>query len=317
MLKGSHYTKTLLATIIFPTLFLLASCTTPNKVTSNMHTPYLADTHSWLMQSRSNNLTYQISIALPENYRANETKYNVLYAVDANMEFGTLVETARNLRAMWMIEDLVIVGIGYNVKGGWNNVMPQRSLDLTPTVDQNWLNERNTHNLHHQLPEYMGTGGAEAFLSFISKELIPHIEKNYRVKQEGRALFGHSFGGLFATYALLQDTPVFERFIIGSPSLWWGKTDLQEGAIFLQEQRYASQNASLNAKVFLAVGALEESPEDVRFAMISNVEKLAATLQQRQYQELTLSTRIFANEHHMSVIPAQISYGLRAIYSNE
>ena len=40
------------------------------------------------------------------------------------------------------------------------------------------------------------------FLQFIADELSPYIEKNYRARETGRVLAGHSFGGLFALYAL-------------------------------------------------------------------------------------------------------------------
>lgn len=266
------------------------------------------------MHASYNGLNYQISVALPEDYHSHNNDYPVLFGLDANMEFGTLVETARNLNAMWMTEKIIIVGIGYDVQSSWNDVMPQRSLDLTPTQDEHWLHERNIANEKYGLPLYLGTGGAESFLKFIRHDLIPYIEKNYRVKKHGRAIFGHSFGGLFASYALFQEQPIFEKFIIGSPSLWWGANHENEGAIFLQEESFSKTNAGLNAEVFLSVGALEESPEDARFQMISNVRKLEEILKSRHYKGLTLTTKIMEEEHHMSVIPSQINHGLRTIY---
>jgi pimeloyl-ACP methyl ester carboxylesterase len=37
----------------------------------------------------------------------------------------------------------------------------------------------------------------------------------------GSALFGTSLGGLFALYALLTDPASFDRYVIGSPAIWW------------------------------------------------------------------------------------------------
>jgi predicted alpha/beta superfamily hydrolase len=58
----------------------------------------LADTQSRNLTSAATGRTYQISVSLPENYATFTETYPVLYAVDANTQFGTVVETARRLR---------------------------------------------------------------------------------------------------------------------------------------------------------------------------------------------------------------------------
>ncbi|WP_237601610.1 alpha/beta hydrolase [Aequorivita vitellina] len=45
-------------------------------------------------------------------------------------------------------------------------------------------------------------GGGRKFLSFIEKELIPHIDKNYRTESH-RTLIGHSLGGLLTLNAYM------------------------------------------------------------------------------------------------------------------
>jgi predicted alpha/beta superfamily hydrolase len=56
----------------------------------------------------------------------------------------------------------------------------------------------------------------EPFLSFIEKELIPAIEKNYNLA--GRILFGHSFAGAFTLYAMIQRPGLFDKYIASSPT---------------------------------------------------------------------------------------------------
>jgi predicted alpha/beta superfamily hydrolase len=58
--------------------------------------------------------------------------------------------------------------------------------------------------------------GADKFLDFIASELIPAIEKNYQVKT--RILFGHSFGGAFTVFSLLNKPECFDIFIASSPT---------------------------------------------------------------------------------------------------
>ncbi len=56
----------------------------------------------------------------------------------------------------------------------------------------------------------------EPFLSFIEKELIPAVEKNYYLAE--RILFGHSFGGAFTLYAMIQSPGLFNKYIASSPT---------------------------------------------------------------------------------------------------
>jgi hypothetical protein len=66
----------------------------------------LADTQSRNLTSTVTGRTYQISVSLPENYATSTETYPVLYAVDANTQFGTVVETARRLRRFEMVPEL-------------------------------------------------------------------------------------------------------------------------------------------------------------------------------------------------------------------
>jgi predicted alpha/beta superfamily hydrolase len=58
--------------------------------------------------------------------------------------------------------------------------------------------------------------GADKFLDFIASELIPEVEKNCNVKT--RILFGHSFGGAFTIYSLLNKPACFDMYIASSPT---------------------------------------------------------------------------------------------------
>jgi predicted alpha/beta superfamily hydrolase len=57
---------------------------------------------------------------------------------------------------------------------------------------------------------------ADKFLDFIAKELIPAIEKDYKIYK--RMLFGHSFAGSFTVYSLLNKPDYFNCFIASSPT---------------------------------------------------------------------------------------------------
>lgn len=64
------------------------------------------------------------------------------------------------------------------------------------------------------------SGQADRFLDFLEKELIPHIDRNYRTYPH-RIIAGWSFGGLLATHALIHRPEIFDAYLAISPSLWW------------------------------------------------------------------------------------------------
>ena len=252
------------------------------ETTTDVWEPFagaLADTQRRNLTSEITGGTYQISVALPENYASSNKTYPILYAVDANAQFGTVVEAARLLRLDETVPELVIVGIGYPV-GRFTNASELRAVDIC------------------------GRGDREAFLEFIRQELIPLVESEFRVNSAGRALYGHSCGAGFALHALLEGEGTFERVIAASPGT---RSALQ------LESAYAESHDSLRAQLFLSSGLLSEGfwPEDV-----PGIKELVTILESRNYKELQVKTAYFENETHMSVIPAAISRGLRAIYED-
>jgi enterochelin esterase-like enzyme len=58
--------------------------------------------------------------------------------------------------------------------------------------------------------------GADKFLDFITSELIPVTEKDYKIKT--RLLYGHSFGGGFTVYSMINKPNYFNYFIASSPT---------------------------------------------------------------------------------------------------
>jgi len=279
----------------------------PNGRLDSYPPPALADSESRVITSVATSRDYQVTVALPRGYADSDERYPVLYAVDANGQFGTVVETARLVRFEELVPELIIVGVGYPVGRMWN-AAPPRLVDLTPTSDPEWVEQWSID--YPQFPAPEGSGGAPGFLRFLLEELIPLIDSEYRAKPNDRALYGHSAGGLFSFYALLQGDGAFHRFIIASPSLWW-----DDGVSFDMESRYHEAHTSLPARVFLSVGVLEETDSDEEWAfMVSNFERLVRVLEEREYAGLDYEAHFFENETHNSVIAPGISRGLRSIY---
>ena len=230
-----------------------------------------------------------------------------MYAADANSEFGMVVEISRLLNIPGHIPPAVVVGIGYDNPGpGLVASFAPRTLDLTPTVSSKELADVQDFAKMRGYPRPIANGGAPEFLDFIRSELVPYIESSYNVSHQDRAWFGHSYGGLFGIYALLHGDGLFQRFIIGSPTL-----DYDEHVMFKDEERYHAGHKRLPARIYFSVGGDEEATDD---PMVSDMVRFATQLKERNYEGLELESAVFNGESHVSVITLAIHYGLRAIY---
>ena len=300
-------------------VFLLPGCSKESEpvtatVRADVPAAFVAGAESSVMTSAITGRKYQVTVAVPPNYATTNQTYPVLYATDANISFGTIVETARLLTFDKLIPELIIVGVGWPVGYGINTVGP-RTVDLTPTTDAAWMEWANRELPKGGLPAPEGSGGGGGFLRFIREEVIPSVEQKYRIERNDRAYYGFSLGGLFGTYALLNNEGTFQRFIIGSPSLWWNNR-----VIFDQEKAYAQTHKTLPARVFFSVGLDEESEYDntgFKFASVSTLREFVRVLTERHYDGLTIGTHYFEGERHNSVSGATISRGLRFIYAEQ
>ncbi len=111
--------------------------------------------------------------------------WQVREAADAGIESG-------------QVEPLIIVGI--------YNTGERRLAEYTP--------EPSVH---------LGGGEGDAYGLLITRELMPWIAHNYRVRQDrdSTGMGGASLGGLVTLYLGLRHPEVFGRLAVLSPSVWW------------------------------------------------------------------------------------------------
>jgi len=244
---------------------------------------------SHIMRSDTVGDDFKISVSLPKKYDP-AAKHPVVYLMDANIFFGLVAGTAHLLQFGDEIPQAIVVGVGY--PDGADH-LTLRNRDYCPTP--------------YNLPEV--AGGAADFLKFLCGELMPYIENAYSVDPSKTVLAGDSLSGLFGMYVLFHRPQAFAGYIIGSPSLYW-----DDRVTFSYEAQYAAHNDDLCANVFMSAGALEAVYEPAFAAMVGNVVEMEKVLRKRAYPSLKLKTHIFEDETHLSVIPATMSRGLRAVF---
>src|SRR5580692_6186874 len=137
----------------------------------------------------------------PPSYKSGKDAYPVLVLQDGDGHFAYTTSAVDMLSGNGRIPPMIVVGI----------INTDRARDMTPTKPASGFGGA---------PWIGSAGGADKFLAFIADELLPTIDHNYRTRPY-RVLIGHSFGGLFAVYALLNRPEVFKGYLAISPSLWW------------------------------------------------------------------------------------------------
>lgn len=248
-----------------------------------------------------------MGLQLPDAFR-------VVYTLDANMTFATLAEAAGLLAVDpdGLVEHLTVVGIGYPLDDhNTSKVGVLRSRDMTPPgtpePPEMEMIRQGAGGLN------AGFGQADRFLRFLEDELDPLIRREFPCLPGRAGLFGFSYGGLFALYALFSRSQMFDRYIIGSPG------SVVEGDLILEyEERCWAEGPELNAGAFITLGSIERTSALTGIQLLAaNYDKLIARLEERGYKGLEWSSHVFENESHVSSWPLAFSHGLRRLFPSQ
>lgn len=188
-----------------------------------------ASTEEFSIQSLADGASYNIKVAIPENYDPTNEKYETVYVLDGEENFDFVANTCKKISNKLAVSNVLVVSIGYG---------NDRSIDYTPT----------------KVNSIMG-GGAQ-FLNFIKTQLIPKMEQDYSANtiRESRVIMGHSYGGLFGAYAFSVNNELFGNYLLLSPSLWF------DNLVTLQmEKNNRENNKNRKQLVFMGIGEGENS----------------------------------------------------------
>ncbi|MDK8183516.1 alpha/beta hydrolase-fold protein [Paenibacillus sp. UMB4589-SE434] len=251
----------------------------------------------WFVRSRAENRKYHIQVAVPAEGPP-AAGYPVIYMLDGNSVFCTMVETARlqgrNPDKSGVIP-AIVVGIGYETEGPFS---PERYCDYT-------IAGTSPYNLKADGTKPYKEGGAAAFLQFIAEELMPDIQERYQVDASRQSIFGHSLGGLFVLYAMFAKPGLFENYLSVSPSVHWN-----EAEFLAHEQQFTADLAQSEHHIRLLIGAGEN--EKGHFTgHIEKVNAFAQRLSGLSYPHFQVEFKEFEGEGHISVLPVFINRSLR------
>ena len=240
---------------------------------------------------RGRGRSYVLSVALPEDYRASDKRYPVVYVLDGDALFG--MAASLTIAATWSQEapELIAVGIGYGVDS-YDQWAELRELDLA-------LPGTTTHDAS----DSANSPQPDLFLQTLREDIVPYIDHTYRTLPNDRCIYGYSWGGFFVLYTLLHEPDAFRRYISGSGFVEPTREYLSREAELVRER-----NSNLNATVYVSVG---EREGDQVAALHQFVDIIGGV----RSPNLELSTEVYSSEGHS---PAGIALtylrGMRKIY---
>jgi predicted alpha/beta superfamily hydrolase len=223
-------------------------------------------------------------VRTPQNYEKTKGPFPVLYLVDGPSHINLVASTMDFLALGDRMPPLVIVGIANT----------DRTRDMTPSH----ADEKNADGTVHADPT---SGGADHFVDFIQNELMPEIERRYRVAPY-KIFAGHSFGGLLAVHILITRPDMYQAYIAASPSLWWDNQSTLHRA-----QDFFAAHTELNKTFFFDLG--NEGPQ-----MRGPFDALQKTLTDKTPKDFRWKSAIYPDEDHGSSVLRGYYDGLREVF---
>lgn len=225
--------------------------------------------------------TRPILIHLPASYAtAPNARYPVLYVLDGDAYFASTCATVDFLARNDRMPAMIVVGIPNT---------GDRTHDLTPPARvTSAAFETRAGGADSARTEFPTAGGAESMRRFLTTELAPWIEREYRAAPY-RVLVGHSFGGLFAIDALADAPRTFDAYVAISPSLWWDR-----GAYVARIARVLANAPLAGASLYMTTGAREGAE------MIEPARQLAAALDSTRHAGFRSWYVVMPTETHNS-----------------
>lgn len=153
------------------------------------------------MRSDEVGRSFHIYVRLPEGYDSVKEVFPTVYVTDGDSLFPILAAYHLFLHYDEPVPEAVVVGIAYGTFDDKNGNHRATDYSAPPLIDGEFH------------------GGAATYQAFLAKELLPEIERRYRVDPRRRILVGQSRGGQLVLYSAFTEPDLFWGRIASNPSL--------------------------------------------------------------------------------------------------
>ncbi|WP_084931725.1 alpha/beta hydrolase [Pantoea rwandensis] len=159
--------------------------------------------------SADDNRHYKVWVAQP-NKSPPSAGYPVIYMLDGNAVMNKLSEPL--LQKLSEGNPPLLVVVGYQTTLPFD--VKSRTFDYTPP-------DKEHGSVGYTFSRGRAGGGSVAFRTLLEQKIAPAAEKGVKINQQQRALWGHSYGGLFVLDSYLT-SHFFTHFYATSPSIGQG-----------------------------------------------------------------------------------------------
>ena len=208
----------------------------------------------------------------PPNYDISNARYPVLIVLDGDEHFQHVSATVDFLYGAGKMPAMLVIGV--------------------PNTDR--YRDMSTS----------AAPGPSSLLKFITDELVPKIDRDYRTHPY-RILVGWSTAGLYALYSMINAPEVFRGYIVIAPAFGDDRELPKTVNAFLQEH----QDPNLNADLFMTA-------DDGTGQGLSGAWELSSYLQTRaaRVRDLRFTFRRYPEESHGAVPLRSVREGLLSIF---
>jgi predicted alpha/beta superfamily hydrolase len=229
---------------------------------------------------------YQLHIGLPASYAKDKDRhYPVVFVTDGYWDFEKMNAISGPLVYDKVVPEFIIVGLGY--PGENLDYGKMRRWELSPV----------------RFDGDPGTGRAENFLRTLENEIIPFVEREYRIDRANRVLAGASLGGLFTLYAMYSKPQLFSGYLAATPAVVLGNSWLLD-----YEETFVAEKRALVTRLFVSVGE-NESP-----AFRRGIMRYHERVSSREHDGLAYQFRVIDGERHAGMQTESYTRGLRFIF---
>ncbi|MFK2818586.1 alpha/beta hydrolase-fold protein [Flavobacteriaceae sp. LMIT009] len=202
----------------------------------------------------------QIQVYLPLGYNNSNVRYPVLYLLDGQRFFLYAVSLSQSFKQFQLTPEFIVVGI---------------------------------HTDYPERFQQLGEGKSD-FIEFISNEVKPYIENNFRTNSEN-LFFGWEFGASLVFNTMLSNPTIFDAYIMSST---YPIMDAIDELLSI---------TSLQANLFFS-----SSPDE--YEVKHSAIKLDSILSQKNIDRLEWSFLMLDIEKHRSTSYPTLYHGLRNYY---
>lgn len=221
-----------------------------------------------------------LNVYLPDGYnQADTVKYPVIYLLDGSAD-----------------EDFIhIAGLVQFCSFDWVKQLPKSILVGIANVDRR-RDYTFPSSVKSDKTKNPTSGHSKEFIQYIETELLPAIEKKYKISNN-RTLIGESLGGLLATEILLKKPAMFNKYIIVSPSLWW-----DGGSLLSQQSEVYDPSFSRPLDIYIGAGKEGLTPTNPPRVMEVDANLLADKLTAVKNKALNIKFDYLPAENHGTIM---------------